>query len=598
MSDQIVGIDLGTTNSAVAVWCKGDIEIVKENDSELLPSYVGLTPEGRLIVGEEARNQYLLYPERTVRSIKRKMGSNEMSRLGDKEYSPPEISGMILRELKNRAERHLRLPVQKAVITVPAYFSDAQRQATRDAGSIAGLEVVRIINEPTAACLAYEAHHHTAATIVLAFDLGGGTFDVSIVNIDGDLVEVMASHGDTQLGGDDFDELIYERLLEHLSDEGETPAEPDSVSANRLRRAAEEGKIRLSDEVDTLIVEDNLRLADGTREHLEYELGRSELDDLITPLLRKTLDSVRKAMADAGKKPSDIEEIVLVGGSTRLPFVADLLQEELGLSPRRDVHPDLAVAYGAGVMAARLAGREQQRILVDITPYTFGTSAIGYVNDAYCTYKFCPIIHSGTPLPVSKTRAFATVIDGQEAIDVMVFEGDNPDARQNILIGRFQVDGLSEDAAAGSTILLHMDLDLDGILRVRATEKDTGLSKDVVIDGAMEKLSGEALVKARAEVRELLGDDAAPLFTPGDADIPVGAEEDATADGDSEPVRDAWLMQRRLKARLSEMDEADGEDAEELDARLMAALATDNTEELGRVVREMEDLLFYLESGE
>ena len=366
--DVIIGIDLGTTNSEVAVYHEGKVRIVSENGQAMVPSAVSLSPDGQLLVGEEARNSFALYPERTVKSIKRKMGSTDTVKLGEKEFTPQQISAIILRELKARSERFIGSSVSKAVITVPAYFSDAQRQATRDAGTIAGLEVVRILNEPTAACLAYDNSVDDGVKTMMAFDLGGGTFDVSIVHIEGDLVEVISSHGDNHLGGDDFDELIFDRVLKEVYEKQKDADSLNAISVNRLKRAAEAAKIHLTNEYYSRIIEDNLETVNGAKEHLEMELSRDEFESMIESLLSKTLTSVHQAMADASKKPKDIDGIILVGGSSRMPIVSEYLERELGKVPRQDVHPDLAVTYGAGVMAARMMGMSDQRILVDITP--------------------------------------------------------------------------------------------------------------------------------------------------------------------------------------------------------------------------------------
>jgi len=624
MSETIIGIDLGTTNSEAAVCRNGKVEIIPVNGEPILPSCVGVNAQGILVVGREARNQFVFLPEHTVVSIKRKMGAGEKVRLGEREYLPQEISAMILRELKRAAEQHLGGPVEKAVITVPAYFNDAQRQATREAGAMAGLEVVRILNEPTAACLAYEHHEAGDAKTVLAFDLGGGTFDVSVVHMDGEVVEVLASHGDTHLGGDDFDQILAEALAERL--DLPKDAALDAVSLNRLRRTAEDAKIRLTDEDDVRVIEDGLRLADGTSRNLSTELSRSEFEEMIVPLLRKVLLSVRKAMSMADKRPSDIQEVVLVGGATRSPVVSRLLREELGFSPRHDLHPDLAVAYGAGIMAGRLMGMGEQRILVDVTPYTFGTSALGLVRGEYGPHLFCPIIGAGTPLPVGKSETFFTVQPGQPEVAVKVFEGEDEDARKNILIGEFLVQGLDTRAPVNSPIVLRMNLDLDGILTVTAIEKHTGLSKALRIERATDKLSDTALETSRRRIAELFkdenimpapddealdgsdmeaaglqgGDDEtaeAGTAGAGPVAVPASAAAESSA-ADASPARHkARVMARRLREKLPHLDPVDREDGETLLARLDTALAGGDEAPVAKLADEIDDLLFYVESG-
>src|SRR6516162_3473450 len=356
MNELVVGIDLGTTNSEIAAFVNNGVQILGPEANKMLPSCVGFSPAGELLVGQAARHQQLLYPELTVRSIKRKMGSGEAVRLGEKAFVPQEISALILGELVRWARRDLDRPVEKAVITVPAYFSDAQRNATREAGALAGLEVVRILNEPTAASLAYgfgEASHHTA----MVYDLGGGTFDVSIVSVEGDVTEVLASHGNNQLGGDDFDDLLAARLTEEFQKQNDVDLRQGQAAAKaRLWWAAEEAKKKLSFEPYVKIREEALVTERGKPLHLEMEISRDEYESMIRPLVESTLDSVSKALQDSGKKPGDMDAILLVGGSTRTPLVTNLLVAHTGLEPRQDVHPDLCVALGAGVLASRLAG--------------------------------------------------------------------------------------------------------------------------------------------------------------------------------------------------------------------------------------------------
>lgn len=586
MSEIIVGIDLGTTNSEIAVPGPGRMDVVDIDGSPMLPSVVGLDDEGRLIVGAPARNQQALHPERTIRSIKRRMGSDETVTLGEQSYTPQEVSAMILRELKERAEAHLGQAVEKAVITVPAYFSDSQRQATRDAGRIAGLEVLRIINEPTAACLAFEHDQPDARKTVMAFDLGGGTFDVSIVKMDGELVEVEGSHGDSQLGGDDIDQLIHDRLIESLRHpvSGTVP-ELDPPSAARLLRAAETAKIRLSEDDAVQVLEDNLATTDGETLHLQVELTQSELEEMLGGILSSTLQSVHKALDEAGVNIGQIDEILLVGGSTRTPAIGQMLEREFGITPRIDIHPDLAVVYGAGVMAARTQGCDDHRILVDITPYTFGTSAVGMLKGEYVPHLYCPLIKGGTPLPAHRSQTFYTLQAGQASVNVNVFQGENPDARKNIPLGTFRIEGLDEDAPENSEIVMRMDLDLDGILHVQATEKHTGVSKDIRIDNSLAKLSDEAVREARKRVGELFPESAGPSAPP--------VEETPEA---YQSVHD---LIGRAETLLDTMDKVDREDA----TRIVARLKTGMSEQvpasgLQADIDELEDLLFYLDTSQ
>src|ERR1051326_2574848 len=376
MSDLKVGIGLGTTNSEVAALTGGQVRVLGPGDVRMLPSCVGFSASGELLVGEAARNQQALYPERTVRSIKRKMGSDEKVTLGDRTFIPQEISALILHELAEWAHRSLGARPAKAVITVPAYFSDAQRNATREAGALAGLEVVRILNEPTAASLAYgygDGTRHTA----LIYDLGGGTFDVSVVTVEGEVTEVLASHGNNHLGGDDFDDLLADLLATQFQKQHGIDVRRGYRAAKaRLWGAAEEAKKKLSFEPYAKVREEALVTQDGKPLHLEYEISRDEYEGLIRPLVESTLDSVSKALVDSHVKPSELDAVLLVGGSTRTPLVTSLLVQHTGIEPRQDVHPDLCVALGAGVLASRLAGRAVERVLVDVSPSSFGPSSL------------------------------------------------------------------------------------------------------------------------------------------------------------------------------------------------------------------------------
>lgn len=580
----IIGIDLGTTNSEVSILREGKLQIVATGGSALMPSCVGLDPEGKLVVGQEARNQYALRPADTIRSIKRKMGTGESIRLGTETYTPSEISAIILRELKTRAERALNQPVSKAVITVPAYFNDAQRQATREAGELAGLEVLRILNEPTAAALAYEAAGVRKARNVMVYDFGGGTFDVSIVTMTGDVVEVRASHGDNQLGGDDIDALLFEYALARLREEQDQPLA--EIGESRLKMACEQLKKDLSFQAAATLTEIALPMADGGTAEFSLEMNRAELESLAADLLRKTLTSIRHVMTESGLDAGQIDEILLVGGTTRIPAIAELIERELGKSPRRDVDPDLAVAYGAGVMAARLAGAGDQRILVDISPYTFGTSCLGDLNGEYCPHLFVPIIKSGTPLPAKRGKVFYTMANGQEVVDVRIFQGDSQDARQNVLVGDFLVEELDDEAPGGSAILLNMKLDLDGILTVTAVEQHTGLNKTVVLEDTLRKLSREDLATSRERIADLFPEAAPP-------DV-FDDEQDGNDSATEENPADAALLERVDQAR-EKLDSVDREDIEKHIARLKDATAAGHAEEVDQARESIEDILFFAE---
>ncbi|MGR9054105.1 MAG: Hsp70 family protein, partial [Gammaproteobacteria bacterium] len=491
MNETIIGIDLGTTNSEVAIVEDGKVRIIANEGKKILPSFVGIDDNGDIMVGETARNQYLVYPERTVKSIKRLMGQDTHVELAGQSYTPQEISAIILKRLKNIAEQDLGHPVDKAVITVPAYFSDAQRQATREAGEIAGLEVVRMINEPTAAALAYGAGSSEAKRM-LVYDLGGGTFDVSVVNVQAGVVEVLSSHGDNHLGGDDFDQLIVDFLLEHINTAHGIDARGNSKAMARITRAAEQAKFVLSDQPFAQIEEEYLLEHEGSPVHLSVELSRMAYEDMIEDHINATLDAVHIALKGAKLGASDIDEIILVGGSTRTPCIRERMIDEFGFEPHSEVDPDLCVAMGAATQAAMIGGQQVDTVLVDVTPYTYGTSAIGTLHGEYYPFMYVPIIHKNSALPLRKTEAFMTSYDGQEVVDVTVYQGEDPDALNNIKIDEFRIEGL-QDVEAGNLITLTLDLDLNGILHVSAREKATGLEKSITIKNAMSRFEADAL---------------------------------------------------------------------------------------------------------
>lgn len=600
MTDVIVGIDLGTTNSEVAALVDGKVQVLAAEGEQIMPSVVGLSPEGAVLVGTPARNQYVVYPERTVKSIKRLMGSDQRVAMGEQTYSPPEISALILRTLKTRAEAALGAPVQKAVITVPAYFSDAQRQATRDAGEIAGLEVVRILNEPTAAALAYGADRQGERT-VLVYDLGGGTFDVSLVQVHGDITEVLASHGNNHLGGDDFDQLLLDFVHSRFMATGGVDVRADRRTMSRLLHAVEEAKKQLSFEPYARMREEHLAERNGVPVHLDLEVARSEYEHLIRHLLEGTLDSVHQALADAGKRPDQVDEILLVGGATRTPLVAELLQEKTGLTPRQELHPDLCVAFGAGVLAARLAGHDVERVLVDISPYSFGPSHLGFLKGVPSEHCYHPIIYRNTPLPVSRTDSYFTVLDNQEGWRVSIYQGDDPNALNNILVGRFLIEGLSS-VPAGNEILCRMDLDLDGILKVTAIEKRTGLAKQITIEGATTAMSEAEVARARSRMQELFGEEDEEnlgLVEVDEAGFTADSEVSEEAENRDRRVQisEARALLERSRRLLDRMNPEDREEAIALHEQIEGALSAADWEQLRQAMTELADLLFYVEEG-
>ncbi len=583
MSEIIVGIDLGTTNSEIAIYRDGRPEVQADSAGRLiLPSVVGLAQYGSLLVGEEARNQYILHPERTVRSIKRLMGSDRKVSLGGRDYKPQDVSAMILRRLKEIAEERLGAPVRKAVITVPAFFSDAQRQATREAGEIAGLEVARIVNEPTAAALAYEAAQQQGKR-VLVYDLGGGTFDVSVVRIEDGVVEVIASHGNNHLGGDDFDHKIVEHVLDHLKIEHGADVSEDPQAMARIHRAAESAKKHLSDHPFARIEEEYLAEVDGRPVHLALELARTDYEEMIAPFIEETLSAIHIALESAALTASQIEEILLVGGATRTPLIRNRLLEVFGRPARGEVDPDLCVAMGAAIQGAAIAGEKVSAVLVDVTPYTFGTSALGELAGSLYPYCFVPIIPKNTPIPVRKSEAFATVTDNQKVVEVRIFQGENENALENIQIGEFRVDDLA-DAPAGNIIILDLALDRDGILHVSAKEKATGLEQRITIDKAMSRYDEDEIEEARQHIDQLFGE--------------ATSESAPAADAEGSAAADPKIVAVLAKAR-AKLDGAIAEDRAEI-VDLIEAIedsrASGDAAGLADAVSRLDDLLFYLET--
>lgn len=580
--EPIIGIDLGTTNSEVAFLRNGMPEVLRLQDNGIVPSCVALDRKGSIMVGHEARNQLLVNPRSTVCSIKRKMGTNEMVRLGEEEYKPQEISAFILKALKRRAETVLGSPVSKAVITVPAYFTDAQRYATREAGQIAGLEVVRIINEPTAAALAYGAQKEENQRI-LVYDLGGGTFDVSIVTIENGVVEVMASTGNNHLGGDDFDAKIVDRLVGVLESEYGMRETRDPVLRARLKRAAEAAKIELSNNPFALIQEDHVGHVRGRAVHLKYELSRQEFEDMIREDIMETMDAVTKAMRDAALLPGAIGKILLVGGSTRIPLVSELLEEKLHKLPHSEVDPDLCVALGASIQAAIEMGQDVGSVLVDVTPYTFGTSALDPLEGN--PFLFVPLIRRNSKLPISKSEVFATVLDNQEAVNIEVYQGEDADVRNNIRIGSFFFKGLS-DVPAGNQIVLTFGLDVNGLLKIHALEKRTGRDINGVVENAMRSFDEATIDESRQRVDALWSDGEV-----WDVEAEEVSEEEEVA-SDSAPVRETVEKARRMMEKASDDDR---QDIIDLIEQIQDALDQNDLEKALEAREELEDLLFYLE---
>jgi len=587
MSDLIVGIDLGTTNSELAVIQNGNIRVLPIHGRPIMPSCVGLDPGGKLIVGQSARNQLVAAPDRTVVSIKRKMGEDVKVTLGDREFSPEEISSFVLRELKKEGERELGQPIRKAVITVPAFFNERQRKATQVAGELAGLEVVRIINEPTAAALAYGAGVQEGETM-LVYDLGGGTFDVSVVVVEQGVVEVKASHGDVHLGGDDFDDLLVEHAVAAFQRQHDVDLNPDTSTRRRLKVVMERVKRTLSDEPFVAIREEYIA---GQR-HLEMEVLRDEYERLILPLLEKTLDCCHRSLNDAKLGPKDIRKVMLVGGATRTPLVHSLLRDRMRLDPRFEIDPDLIVAMGASIQGGVIAGEKRHSILVDITPHTWNTTAVSLrrgSEELVCV----PIIPRNTPLPASKSEMVFTMYDDQEKTQVDVYQGEGDLPEQNTLIGDFMVEGLSE-VPAGNPIVIHFDLDLNGMLKVTATEKITGLAKSVTLD-----THGQHIVnvdEARRNIAALVGEPDGAGVTGGMNRAEGAAEAIIETTDTQELLKTAKDLRKRGESLLQKnLGSDDADEIRELIHQSAVAIKEGNWDTLSAKNDALSDLIFYLE---
>lgn len=489
---KVIGIDLGTTNSVVAVMEGGEpVVITNAEGSRLTPSVVGFSKSGERLVGQVAKRQAISNPDRTISSIKREMGNNYTVAIDDKKYSPQEISAMVLQKLKTDAEAYLGEKVTQAVITVPAYFSDSQRQATKDAGTIAGLEVLRIINEPTAASLAYgidKGDDHT----ILVFDLGGGTFDVSILELGDGVFEVKATSGNGRLGGDDFDERIMKWMITEFKKESGIDLGNDRMAMQRLKEAAEKAKIELSSLLTTTINLPFVTADASGPKHLDMNLTRAKFDELTADLVEATMGPTRQAMSDAGLTPKDIDKIILVGGSTRIPAVQEAIRKYFGKEAHKGVNPDECVAVGAAIQAGVLVGDVKDVLLLDVTPLSLGIETLGGV--------FTKIIERNTTIPTAKSQTFSTAADNQPSVDVHVLQGEREMAAYNKTLGRFELSGIAPAPRGVPKIEVTFDIDANGIVHVSAKDLGTGKEQKITITsasqaGGLSKEEVERMVK-------------------------------------------------------------------------------------------------------
>ena len=551
---EIIGIDLGTTNSCVAVLEGGEAVVIPNAEgNRTTPSVVAFSKDGQRLVGQIAKRQAVTNPDRTVQSIKREMGSDHKVKIDDKEFSPQEISAMILQKLKTDAEAYLGKPVTDAVITVPAYFSDSQRQATKDAGKIAGLNVQRIINEPTAAALAYGLDKENEQKIVV-FDLGGGTFDVSILEIGDGVFEVLATAGNNRLGGDDFDKRIVNWMVDEMKKSQGIDLSQDKMAMQRLREAAEKAKIELSGVTSTNI---NLPYitADSTGpKHLELTLTRAKFEELTDDLIESTMGPVKQAMSDAKLSPSDISKVLLVGGSTRVPKVQENVKKFFGKEPFKGINPDECVAVGAAIQAAVLTGDVKGMVLLDVTPLSLGIETMGGV--------MTKMIERNTTIPTKKSQIFSTAADGQTSVEIHVLQGEREFVRDNKTLGRFMLDGIAPAPRGVPQIEVTFDIDANGIVNVTAIDKGTNKEQHITIT-ASSNLSKEDIDKAVKDAEAY-----------AEQDRRAKEEVDIRNNADSA----VYQAEKTLKDTGDKLDAADKEEIEAAVKKLKDALAKNDTE--------------------
>ena len=566
---KVIGIDLGTTNSCVAVMENGEpVVIPNAEGARTTPSIVAFTKNGERLVGQLAKRQAIVNPDRTIASIKRHMGENYKVNIDGKDYTPQEISSMILRKLADDASKYLGEKVTSAVITVPAYFNDAQRQATKDAGKIAGLDVLRIVNEPTAAALAYGLEKDKAEK-VLVFDLGGGTFDVSVLEIGDGVHEVLSTSGDTHLGGDDFDQKVMDWICEEFKKQEGIDLKGDKQAMQRVKEAAEKAKCELSSVLETNINLPFITADANGPKHLDLNLTRAKFEDLCFDLLERCKKPVEQALKDAGISKDDINEVVLVGGSSRIPAVQKLVKDYTGKEPNQSVNPDEVVAVGAAIQAGVLAGEVKDIVLLDVTPLTLGIETLGGV--------MTPLVPRNTTIPVSKSQVFSTAENNQTAVDIQVLQGERPMARDNKSLGMFRLEGIAPAMRGIPQIEVTFDIDANGIVNVSAKDKATGKEQKITITNSS-NLSEQDIDKMVKEAE-------------------ANAAEDKKKKEDAEIKNNATSLissaDRIMKDFEGKIDAADKSKLEEQKAALQKAIDENKaTDELKKLSEELQQTMF------
>ncbi len=561
---KIIGIDLGTTNSCVSVLEGGEAKVIANKEGNRTTPSVVAFKNGEIIVGDAAKRQMVTNPN-TIVSIKRKMGTSEKVEAEGKKYTPEEISAMILGNLKDTAESYLGEKVTKAVITVPAYFNDAERQATKNAGKIAGLEVERIINEPTAAALAYGLDKQEGLHTILVYDLGGGTFDVSIMELGDGVFEVKSTSGNNRLGGDDFDQRIIDYLVSEFKKENNVDLTKDKMAMQRLKDAAEKAKKDLSGVSTTQISLPFISQGSDGPLHLEVSLSRAKFEDLIRDLVESTMEPVRKALKDAKMSASDINKVILVGGSTRIPMVQELIQKELGKEPHKGVNPDEVVSMGAAIQGGVLTGEVNDVVLLDVTPLTLGIETLGGV--------MTPLIERNTTIPTSKSQVFSTAADNQPAVDIHILQGERSMAADNKTLGRFQLANIPPAPRGVPQIEVTFDIDANGIVNVKAKDLGTNKEQSITIT-ASSNLSEEEIDKMMKEA---------------EANKEADKKRKEEADTKNEAEQTIFATEKAIKDLGDKIADKDKKKAEELIDELKKALEKDDIEDIKKKTEKLNE---------